>query len=71
MEFTSSGNDVLAGLFNHTLDHRIILRETLETLDELGEISGVLGLHGHAHDRRYGELHHLHVVSVLEGCDGS
>ena len=71
MEFTSSGNDVLAGLFNHTLDHRIRLGETLETLDELGEISGVLRLDGHAHDRGYGELHHLHVVSVLEGCDGS
>merc|ERR1712080_115045 len=71
MEFTGSGNDVFAGLFNHALDHGIRLGQTLETLHELGEIRGVLGLNGHSHHGGHGELHHLHVVSVLEGRDGS
>ena len=50
MEFTSSGNDVLAGLFGEAENHRIRLGETLETFDELGELLGILGLDGDAHD---------------------
>ena len=47
-------------------DTRVRLGESLETLNELGKIVGVLDLDGDLHDGRDGELHHLHVVSLLE-----
>ena len=43
----------------------------LETLNKLGQIGGVLGLHSHTHNRGHRELHHLHVVSLLAGGDGT
>lgn len=61
MQFTGTGNDVLARLLNDTLHHRIGLGQTLQTLHQFGKISGVLGLNSHTHDRRHGELHHLQV----------
>ena len=71
VEFSSSGDDVLSGLFEDTLDHRVGLGKTLESFDELWKISWVLGLNGDTHDWGDGELHDTHVVGILEGGDGS
>ena len=71
MELASSGDDVLSGLLDDALHHGVGLGQPLETLDQLGQVSGVLALHGDSHDRRDGELHDLHVVGILEGGQGS
>ena len=71
MEFSGTGDNVLAGLFRDDLDHGIGLGESLETFDELGEIGGVLALDGDSDDGRDRELHLLHVVGALEGGDGT
>ena len=52
MELAAAGDDVLAGLLHRALHKRVRLGETLEALDELGEIVGVLGLDGAAHNGR-------------------
>lgn len=44
VELSGSGDDVLSGLGDPGLDTRVGLGETLETLNELGEIVGVLDL---------------------------
>merc|ERR550539_826507 len=71
MELSGASNDVLSRLLNDALHHGIGLGETLQSLHQLGEISRVLGLHSDSDDRGDGELHHLHVVSFLEGGEGS
>ena len=71
MEFSSSSNDMLSRLFNHTLDHRIRLSQSLQSFDQLGQISGILGLNSNSDDGRDRELHLLHVVGLLGGGDGS
>jgi len=71
VEFSSTSDDVLAGFFRDNLDHRIRLGKSLETFDELGKIGGVLALDGASDDGRDRELHLLHVVSALEGGDGT
>ena len=43
----------------------------LHTLDELGEIGGVLGLNSATDDGRDGELHGLDGASVISGADGT
>mmetsp|Transcript_18805 Transcript_18805/g.38200 ORF Transcript_18805/g.38200 Transcript_18805/m.38200 type:complete len:850 (-) Transcript_18805:55-2604(-) len=71
VKLTGTGNDMLARLLDRDDNHRIGLRKALETLDKLGQILGVLGLHSATHDRGHGELHVLHRVGVLVGGDGS
>ena len=71
VELTSASNDVLASLGNPRLYARVGLGETLETLDQLGEIAGVLDLNGDLDDRGHGELHDLHVVCRLGCCEGT
>ena len=67
MELTGTGDDVLTRLFDGGDDARVRLAETLEALDELGEIGGVLGLDGDTHDRGDGELHGGNAVGNLGG----
>merc|ERR1719245_970360 len=71
MEFSSPSDDVLTGLLNTTLHHRVGLCQTLQTLHQLGQISRVLALYSYAHHRAYTELHHLHVVGLCVGGDGT
>ena len=71
MKFTSTGDDVLTRLFNHALNHRIRLGQAFKTFNQFGQISGVLGLNSHTHDRGDGELHDLQVVSLLGGGNGT
>lgn len=71
MELTSTSNDVLTGLVGEGKDARIGLGETLETLDKLGKILGVLDLDGTLDDGGDGELHDLHVVGSLGGGKGT
>jgi hypothetical protein len=68
VELTGTGNNVLARLVDHGQDTGVGLGETLETLDKLGQILGVLDLDGALHNGGDGELHDLHVVgSVISG----
>ena len=60
------------GTHTHThLDEGIGLGETLETLDQLGQVLGVLALDGDAHDGGHGVLHHAEVVGALVRGDGT
>jgi hypothetical protein len=53
MQFTGSSDDVLTRFLNDTMYGTMIgLGQTLETFDELGQISRILGLHGNTHERR-------------------
>merc|ERR1719265_2001517 len=47
------------------------LGKTLETLNKLGQVRGVLGLNSNTHNGGDGELHHLHDVSSLLVGDSS
>merc|ERR1719430_209361 len=67
MQLSGSSNDVLSRLLNDTLHHGVGLGKPLQPLHQLGKISRVLGLHGNSHNGGDGELHHLHVVRLLEG----
>jgi hypothetical protein len=71
VKLTSTGNNVLTGVGGHGQNARIGLRETLETLDKLGEILGVLDSDGALDDRGDGELHDLEVVGGLAGGKGT
>jgi hypothetical protein len=71
MQLTGTGDNVLARLGGHGQDTRIGLGETLETLNKLGEILGVLDLDGTLDDGGDGELHNLEVVGGLAGGEGT
>ena len=51
VELAGTSDDVLAGLLDHALHHGVGLSQPLEALNELGQVSGVPGLDGHAHHR--------------------
>ncbi|KAK1256398.1 hypothetical protein MKX07_008657 [Trichoderma sp. CBMAI-0711] len=71
MQLTGTGNDVLTGLGGGDEDARVGLGQTLETLDQLGQVLGVLDLDGASDDGRDGELHDLEVVGGLAGGQGT
>lgn len=71
VELTSTSNDVLTGVGDVGKDTRVGLGQTLETLDKLGQIVGVLDLDGALDDGRDRELHDLHVVGGLIGGEGT
>ena len=71
MELTAASNNVLTGFLSRADDERIGLGEFAETLDELGEIRGVLDFDGDTHDRRHGVFHDLDAVSVSVVRDGA
>lgn len=52
VELSSSGDNVLSSLGDPGLNARVGLGETLKSLDELGEIVGVLDLDGDLDDGR-------------------
>ncbi len=67
MELTGTGDDHLTSLSHVSLDTWVGLGETLETLDELWQIGGVLALDGDLDNGGDGELHDSHVVGGLGG----
>mmetsp|Transcript_42646 Transcript_42646/g.56307 ORF Transcript_42646/g.56307 Transcript_42646/m.56307 type:complete len:802 (-) Transcript_42646:104-2509(-) len=71
VELTAASDDVLTGLLSGADDERVGLGELAETLDELGEIGGVLDLDGDTHDGGHGVLHGLDAVSALVIGDGA
>jgi hypothetical protein len=71
VELTGTGNDVLTGVGDVSQDTGVGLGETLETLDKLGKILGVLDLDGTLNDGGNGELHNLEVVGSLVGGEGT
>lgn len=71
MQLTGTGNDVLTGVGGVGQDARVGLGQTLETLDQLGQILGVLDLDGTLDDGGDGELHDLEVVGSLAGGEGT
>ena len=68
VKLAGAGDDVLASLFDRALDHRVRLGQSLQALDELREILGVLALNGDAHDGGHGELHRLDGVRLNVSC---
>ena len=66
---TGASDDVFSRFLREAEDHRIRFAETFETLDQFGQMLGVLGLDGDADDRRNAELHHAHVVGALARRD--
>lgn len=71
MQLTGTGNDVLTSLVDHGQDTGVGLGQTLETLDQLGQVVGVLDLDGTLDDGGDGELHNLEVVGSLVVGDGT
>ncbi|TKW57868.1 hypothetical protein CTA1_8343 [Colletotrichum tanaceti] len=71
VELTGAGDNVFTRLGSHGQNARIGLGETLETLDELGEILSVLDLDGALDDGGDGELHDLEVVGGVGGGESS
>jgi len=71
VKLSGSGDDVLTRLLDGARHKRVGLGETLETLDELGKIGGVLALDGATHDRGHGELHGAKRAHILVVGDGS
>src|SRR6267154_1866598 len=71
VQLTGTSDNVLTGLSNPSLDTGVRLRQTLETFDELGQISSVLDLDSDPHNRGHGELHDPHVVCGLRGGESS
>lgn len=71
MQLTGTGDNVLTRLGGHGQHTRIGLGETLETLNKLGKILGVLNLDGTLDDGGDGELHDLEVVGGLAGGEGT
>ena len=71
MELTGTGDDHLTGLGHVGLDTRVRLGQSLQTLDQLGQIGRVLALDGDLDDGGDGELHDLHVVGSLRGGQGT
>lgn len=65
VELTGTSNDDLTRVTHPGLDTRVGLGKTLETLDKLGKVRGVLTLNGDLHDGGDGELHDSHVVGSL------
>src|SRR5689334_4664524 len=70
VQLTGSGHDVLTGCGSEALHQGIGLGQTLESLHELGQITGVGDIDGHAHDGRHGVLHGDDVVSLIVVGDG-
>lgn len=71
VKLTSTGNNVLTGLGDEGQDARIGLGQTLETLDQLGQILSIADLDGTLDDRGDRELHDLEVVGGLGGGEGT
>lgn len=71
MQLTGTSDDVLTRLVGEGQDTGVGLGETLETLDKLGEILGVLDLDGALDDGGDGELHDLEVVGSVAGGKGT
>jgi hypothetical protein len=65
MQLTSTGNNVLTRLGHVSKNTRVRLGKTLKTLNELGQIVGVLDLDGNLDDGGDRELHDLKVVSSV------
>jgi len=71
MELTATSDDVLTRLLSGANDERVGLGELTETLNELGEVGGVLDLDGDTDDGGDGVLHDLDAMSSLVVRDGS
>lgn len=71
VKLTGTGDDVLTRFVDHGQDARVRLGQALETLDQLGQVLGVLDLDGALHDGGDRELHDLQVVGSLGGSEGT
>ena len=71
MQLTGTGDNVLSRLLNVALHARIRLRQTLKTLNKLGQVTSVLRLDGNTHDRRHRELHDTNDRGRLIISDGT
>ena len=71
VQLPSPHDNVLPGLLNDALHHGVRLGQPLQTFHQLGQAGRVLGLHSDPDNRAHTELHHPHVVGMLEGGDGA
>lgn len=71
MELSRTGDNVLTRLGNVSEDAGVGFRKTLKTLDELGQVGGVLDLNGDLDDRRNRKLHYFQVVGGLQGGESA
>ena len=67
MQFTSTGDNVLASFGNPGLYARIGLGQALKTFDEFRQIGSVFDLNSDLHDRGDREPHNPHVMSSFRG----
>eukprot|EP00906_Rhabdomonas_costata_P014740 RCo021167 len=73
VELSCTSNDVLASLLNRALHQGVGLGQPLQALNQLGQVTRVLGLNGHTHHRGHAVLHVLdgeRVLGVLLGNGG-
>lgn len=71
VQFTGTGDDHLSSVRSVRLHTRVRLGQSLQTFDQLGQVSGVLALDGDLDDGRDGELHDSHVMGGLGSGQGT
>lgn len=72
VELSGTSNNVLTGgLVIDTKDLWVGLGESLHSLDELGEICGILGLNSNSNDGGDGVLHDSDIASLIGSGDGT
>lgn len=71
MQFTGTSNNVLTGFRDVGQDTRVRLGQPLQTLDQLGQVIGVLDLDSDLNDRGHGEFHNFQVVGSLGSGKGT
>ena len=71
VKFSGSSNNMFSRLLSNDLYHRIRFGQSLQSFNQLGKISRILGFNCNSNDRRDGELHNLEVVGSLVGGEGT
>jgi hypothetical protein len=71
MELTATGNNVLTRFLSCADDERVGFGKLTESIDELGQVRGVLDLDGDTHDGGDRELHHTDAASFFVIRDGT
>lgn len=64
VQLSNSCNNVLPGLLDGALHHRVGLGQASQALHQFGQQTWVFGLHCNFYYGAYTELHHLHLVSL-------
>lgn len=71
VELSATSDDVLTSLFGGNLHKRVGFGEFFQSIDQLGQILGVLGSDGNSDDRGHGVLHGSDVMGIWVVGNGS